>query len=180
MIDTVEFFPHDILMSHPSTAEFAIQVTKKLTLALQNLVTVAPFINIGQEKLKFIHQLATIFTSIHDPKSKKTSTTTTENENTINAPYASLPRVLTRSPNNKEKKCEQLPRWCTPQAITTKDTSSLMMNHTEILQQLLNKKYPINEYLIKTHQGKRTNHKSFQMIDHTTINYVSRTSIQPR
>ena len=72
-------------MPHPLLAEIGIQAAKELTLALQHLVPVAPFSNIWQKQLEALHQLVTVFTSIHDSKRKMTTTPATENNNMTTA-----------------------------------------------------------------------------------------------
>ena len=91
-------------MPHPSSAEIVIQAAKELTLALQNPAPAAPFSNIGQEQFEAIHQIETVFTSIHDPKRKMNIPPAAENNHTTTAQYPVLPRVLYRA-RNKNKKC---------------------------------------------------------------------------
>ena len=121
-------------MPHLSTAEIEIQAAKKLTLVQKSSAIAVIFSNIEKAQLKALPQLATIFKSIHDSNSKKTDTTTNDNENTINAPHVSLPRLLNRGPSNKEKKCEQLPRVV---RITSNNTKRHVISNDEPCNNLI-------------------------------------------
>jgi hypothetical protein len=68
IVDTLEFFPQHVKMSHLSSSELAIQAARKLTFALRNPAPAAPFAHISHEQHEAMHRLAKKFKDIADPE----------------------------------------------------------------------------------------------------------------
>jgi hypothetical protein len=61
IVDTVEFFPSTLSMSHTYSKDLASIAALELSNSLQNPAPAAPFSHIGTSQVQALHQLSDIF-----------------------------------------------------------------------------------------------------------------------
>jgi hypothetical protein len=61
IVETVEFFPHQLKIPSPSSSDLATQAAAELTHVLLNLQPAGPFCQVGDEQAIALRKLATIF-----------------------------------------------------------------------------------------------------------------------
>jgi hypothetical protein len=102
IVETVEFYPHQLKIPFPSSSDLSTQAATELTHALLNPQPAGPFCQVGNEQAIAPRKLATIFEASKPNKVSKQLTP--QNEEGNNAPQrvqttVSPPRVDTQIPN---------------------------------------------------------------------------------
>jgi hypothetical protein len=98
IVDTVEFFPASLLMTHTSSKDLASIVALELSHALQDQDPAAPFSHIGKAQLQALRQLSDIFSTALPTRPTPPTTTPSLRPTKIGSTIRQQPTIQTPFP----------------------------------------------------------------------------------